>query len=236
MISYDENQPLIAIHVPKSAGTSVRKVFGRWFHPSAFFRHYHDEEKGRPPRKVDLREIGKPRLGRLGSMLNLRPHPVCIYGHFPRARGYGIEELFPEVRQFVTILRDPFETAVSNYHYLRRVGERWVDRSHIPQTDLRSHLMNTPSTALDHFPRAVTAENYRSIIDEWFIDIGISEQLEESLRRIALKLGKKFDPVHLGRLNVTDRPGEAPDELKDLHRVANPLDYLVYEYVREKFN
>jgi len=236
MIDYDENEPLIAIHIPKSAGTSVKKVFGRWFHPSAFYRHYYDQEKGRPPRHVDLRTPREPRMGWIGSVLGLRPRPVCIYGHFPRARGYGIEELFPEVRQFVTILRDPFETAVSSYHYVRRVGSKWADQSLIPQADLENHLMNKPCRSLDHFPREVTFENYKQLIDDCFIEIGISEQLEESLKRIALKLGKKFNPAYLGCLNVTERPRDTPLELRGLHREANLLEYLVYEHVRDKFN
>jgi hypothetical protein len=232
MIAYAKNEPLIAIHIPKSAGTSVRRVFKEWFYPSSFFLHYYDEEKGRPPHHVDLRSLAR-RPGRLwGSVLRRPDRPICIYGHFPRARGFGIEERFPEVRQFVAILLDPFETALSTYHYLRKAGETWQDQSRIPKTELREYLMDTPSRTLDHFPREITAENYKEIIGQYFIDIGITEKLEESLTRIASKLGKRFDPSRLPQLNVTERSDVASGDLREVHRERNPLEYLVYEYVR----
>lgn len=232
MIPYDKEQPLIAIHIPKSAGTSVRRVFKQWFHPSSFFTHYYDEEKGKPPRQVDLRSLARKRGGLLGPIVRTRNRPICIYGHFPRARGYGVETKFPEVKQFVTIMRDPFETALSMYHYLRKAGEKWKDQGSVPRVELGDYLLNTPSRVLDHFPRELTFENYEEMIDRYFIDIGITENLEESLLRIASKLGKEFDPRQLGQLNVTERTSPEPQGLRELHREKNRLEYLVYEHVK----
>lgn len=232
MIPYDKEQTLIAIHIPKSAGTSVRKVFKQWFHPTSFFTHYYDEKKGKPPRQVDLESLARKRASVFSSITRRPNRPICIYGHFPRARGYGVESRFPEVKQFVTIMRDPFETALSTYHYLRKAGENWKDRSSIPKVELEEYLLNTPSRVLDHFPRELTRDNYEEVIDTYFVDIGLTERLEESLAHIATALGKKFDPRQLGQLNVTERTTPSPQGLRELHREKNLLEYLVYEHVK----
>lgn len=222
MRPYDRSQPLIFIHVPKTAGTSVRTLFARWFE-DGLLSHYIDEPTGALPPRRDL------------AALHSRRRPVAVYGHFNSLRGSGVAEYYPQVRQFVTILRDPFDAAISNYHFAQRVGHRWADASRVPRQGLRNYLLETPPNLLHHFPRPLTAANHRALLEEDFIEIGVMEQLHESLRRIAAKLDLPFDPRWLTHANATPRGEPDPQDLRPAHRERFPLEYAIYDEAAARY-
>lgn len=217
MQKYDPTRPLIFIHVPKTAGRSVKTVFRQWF-GKGMHEHYFNEELGQmPPRRDSSKLAGQ-----------------VIFGHFNRLRGFGIEHYYPAVTQFVTILRDPFEMAVSTYFYLRKVAAGWKDPGRRPTATLESFVMSTPPNMLNHFPRPVTHENYRDQIDRWFIEVGITEWLPESLQRISEKLG--VPPAGtIPRENVSLRDAECPSGLRAQYEARHPLEFEVYEYAKRRF-
>lgn len=222
MRPYDPTQPLIFIHVPKTAGISVRNVVKDWF-PNRLHLHYNNEALARLPTRLDA-----------NALANADAPPV-IYGHFNRLRGFGIQDYYPDIKQCVTILRDPFEAAVSSYFYIRAQSARWSDKSLIPGDDLEHHLRSTPPNILNHFPREITQDNYRDIIEEYFIEIGLTEHLSNSLQRIATALNQPFDPASLPVLNATPRTREVPDGLAAHYEDAHPLEYAVYAHVKTRF-
>lgn len=174
MREYDKTAPLIVIHIPKTAGSSVKKIFKLWF-GDALYDHYFNERAGSPPPKRNL------------DLLHSPGRPLAVYGHFNRLRGFGVEHYYPEVQQFITILRDPFEMAISSYYYIRKNGTDWNDQTRVPKADLRQFLLNTPPNMLNQFPRAVTRDNYREQIEKLFVEVGVMERLPETVRRIATK-------------------------------------------------
>lgn len=222
MRAYDINQPLIVIHIPKTAGTSTEQIFRGWF-GDGFLRHYFDEVKSKMPEKYDLLKM------------HSREKPILLHGHFNKLRHFGIEDYYPEVSQFITVLRDPFEQLVSSYFYKRRVGSDWKDQSRIPLAGLRDYLLNTNPPMLNHFPGEVTMDNYKDIIETLFIEIGITEYLDESMRRIAKKLNLEYNPITLQRMNSSKRDQEVPYALREEFIEKNPLEFAVYRYVLEKY-
>lgn len=221
MRQFDPQKPLIFIHVPKTAGISVRNVVQSWF-PYRLHHHYHNEVTGTmpPPVSLDPEDYGEK--------------PPVIYGHFNSRRGFGVEDYYPGVTQFLTILRDPFETAVSNYFYLRKVSGAWKNQSRTPSGDLETYIQGTRPNILNHFPREVTMENFKDILEEYFIEIGITEQLPKSLKRMADKLGKSFDPDMLETMNVTARDQVLDETYRTQFRERHVLEYAVYNYVKAR--
>jgi hypothetical protein len=193
-------------------------VFRRWY-GDGLLEHYFNERAGELPLRRDLASVHSVDC------------PVGVYGHFNRLRGFGIEEYYPEVRQFVTIMRDPFESAISNYFFLRKSGSDWIDQSRVPTADLRNFLSKTPPNILNHFPREVTRDNYREQIDEFFVEIGNTESLESSLRRISYKLGMPFESDWLPFVNSTERDQPHPEDMRDEYAEHYPLEFEVYRYV-----
>lgn len=217
---YDPNWPLVFIHIPKTAGITCREVFGRWYGDNLLL-HYYDEANARMPKRYDL------------DAMHSVHSPVAVFGHFNRSRGFGVEHYYPAAQQFMTILRDPFERAVSTYFFLRKQASAYCDQSRIPQGDLTQYLrgLSPKMTMLNFFPREVTMDNYAEIIETYFVEIGLSEYLHESLQRIARKLGRDFEPAEVPKLNVSERDQEIPYDLKQEFMEERPLDYAVYRYV-----
>lgn len=153
--------------------------------------------------------------------------PVCVYGHFNRDAGFSINSLYPDIRQFICILRDPFDTALSYYFFMERKG-KGLGR-------LDEYLSSTKLNQLSHFPEVVTEENYIDLIENRFIWIGTTETLATSMEIIADRLNR-FVPTRLDRLNVSDRSVDEKrlDDYREVFQKNNPLEYKVYRYVAEK--
>lgn len=217
MRPYDPTLPLLVIHIPKAAGSSVKEIFKTWY-GDALFDHYYDEEAGRLPPRRDL------------PALHSAQRPIAVYGHFNRLRGFGVEDYYPEAQQFVTILRDPFEAAISSYYYIRQTGSGWRDQSRVPKGDVRQFLLSTPPNMLNHFPRSVTKDNYRTQIETLFVHVGVMEHLASSVQRIAAKLGMPFDARWLSHLNATPRDQEYPSDLRAEYAERHALEFEVYEF------
>jgi hypothetical protein len=215
---YDNNLPLIAIHIPKTGGVSFREILQGWF-GNRLLLHYFNASIGEMPAKYNL------------VNLHSQANPIVLYGHFNKSRCFGIENYYPEVEQFITILRDPFERVVSNYFYMRKNRSNWTDQSRIPEGELRDYILNTKGSFLNFFPREVTFDNYKDMLEKQFIVIGVTEYLDESIQRIANKLNCKYDSTLLSKLNVTERDQSIPYELKDEFIKKHPLEYAVYNHV-----
>jgi hypothetical protein len=224
LINYDKTKPLIAIHVPKSGGTSFREALKKWY-GSKLYLHYYNEARGKLPKKKRLTQWFSDQY-REG---------ICIYGHFNKNREFGIESYYPEVTQFITILRDPFELAVSEYFYLKKVSKKWKDQSRVSADDLENYLMNMTPNMLNHFPTSVTLDNYKDLLLENFIYIGITEDMETSVKMIAKKLSFT-SPSNLETLNKTVRTQRVPVELKNAFIEKNPIEYSVYEFAKAHYD
>lgn len=220
MPPYDPSQPLIFIHVPKTAGASVKAVVDSWF-PGRMHQHYFNEQQGGLPERLDL------------DAPAYAAAPPLIYGHFNRNRKFGVEDYYPQVRQFATILRDPFDMHLSRYFFTRKVSGTWKTGSDIGDVDLLDHIETGHLNMLEHFPRPVTADNYRDIIDEFFVALGTFETLEQSLRKMANIFGKPTAAIDaLPHRNQSDRDQVAPPGAYGRFRDRWPLEFEVYDYVR----
>jgi len=224
MIKYNKEIPLIYIHVPKCAGISVKRQFEEWF-GNRLIKSYPDERKGSYPKKRRLKKIFTGRY----------IEGVCVYGHFNSNRGFGVSDLYPEVKQFVSIIRDPAEVVVSNYYYLKKVGEEWVDQSRIPKSNLESYVEKCDINYLNHFPEGIREDNIGHYIDKYFVYIGIAEDLQFSLKRLAVNLNLQ-EPKKIGYLNRTKRGSNIDyDYVRKVVRQRFSLEYDFYEYVKCKY-
>ena len=221
MRKYDRSQPLVMIHIPKSAGTSARVIFDNWF-KEGLLTHYFEGTTGKMPQKYDL-------LG-----MHTIQTPIVVYGHFNKLRKFGVEDYYPEVKQCVTIVRNPLELTISRYFFIKKNIE-FMHPSQVPKEDtLEEFLQNCDINMLNHFPREMNMTNYKEIIEEYFIDIGITEYLDESMKRIANKLGFEYNSDMLGYLNVTKRDQEISAEAKETFVKKHELEFAVYNYALER--
>jgi hypothetical protein len=224
MKSYDKNKPLISIHIPKCAGASFSKVLKSWFGDN-FYRHYYDERLNRMPDKYRLTKKWRYWKYRKG---------ICVHGHFNNERKFGVSHYYPDADQFITILRDPFEMHLSYYFYIKKLGidafrngmvmEAAIDDSY----DLKKYLSESKCNLLQYFPFTFTLDNYREILSNHFIYIGVTEFLQTSVNILAKKIG--LSPVDVSYLNVSERQGKVPDSAREIFEQKHKLEYAIYEY------
>lgn len=229
MQTYNPSLPLISIHIPKCAGTSFRAVLQTWFGQNLLW-HYHDEVHNTPPVKHNLRE----------GFLGLRyRHQICIHGHFNRVRHNGVEDYYPDVKQRVTIVRDPFEVHLSNFFFIKRLQEMAYSAGKKnplvnPDYALTDYLRDQKkSYLLAFFPVDISLDNYKKIINDRYIYIGLAEDLQTSVNVLARKLG--FTPVAVPTANESPRTQAIPAEAGEEFIQNNPLEMAIYNHIKETY-
>ena len=216
---YDSRKPLISVHVPKCGGSSFRSVLKQWFGDDLYL-HYASEKNNTMPPKYELGA---------GS---------CVHGHFNKARDFGVEQYYPDVDQRITILRDPLEVAISGYFYkLKRIeaGTYFRDGEIIntPELSLEKHLTEKPSNYFKFFPFNDKEDEYRSILDDYFLYIGILEDIEKTICDVSRILEKPYiAPEHN---NSAPRTVIVPEKIAARFRLQNRRAFEIYDYARERF-
>jgi hypothetical protein len=130
------------------------------------------------------------------------------------------------------VVRDPLELMISSYFYTRAKSRNWKQSSPLYDLGLDDFIAQTDVNMLNHFPRRVTMDNFKDLIDQYFVYIGITEDLDESMRNIASCLGVSA-PRKMGRKNQTPRSRQVSAESERLFKEKHQLEYLVYEYARD---
>jgi hypothetical protein len=225
MRTYNPYLPLVSLHIPKCAGTSFDYVLKKWF-GKKLLRHYFNRQCGTLPKKHSLKHP---------LFFWLFNSDLCIHGHFNRARGFGIDDYYPNTQQFITILRDPFDQAVSLYFFVKGLKPQnsgIINESPAPAS-LEEYLINEESTIPLYFPMEMTTGNYVEFIEKHFVYIGVLENLQTSVNNLASRLKKV--QVKIPHYNKNDKTIviENEDFMRKLHRERNPFAYMLYDYARD---
>ncbi len=222
----------IFVHLPKTAGTTFHSIMEREYPRAAIVVLYGDlrarvaELCARP--EAELRAIR------------------AVYGHF----GTGLDELLPGPSALLTLLRDPVERVVSQYHYVRTHPEGqdhrhalegvhsledFVLRSPLAsvsgnqQTRLLGSPIGAPVARVDDamFGRAL------AWIERDDVVVGVQERFDEFVLLACRAFGwgwPAYRPQNVG----TGRPGLAgiPASTIDLIRERNAHDVVLHEAAR----
>jgi len=229
---YDPLRPLISFHIPRCAGTSFRETLLRWFGEKLVL-HYCQEGKGVLP---PVHPIGPG---------------TCVHGHFQHQRGFGVEDYYPRADQFIAILRNPLEQAVSHYFYMVKALNSHKDEFFKIDYDiqkeyfsLENFLKSNCSLMLEYMPfnhrwnnnLKMTMENHREILDEYFVYIGIVEDIGTSLKNLAALLGFPESSVVVEKHNAAQRFEQPSQEAVDAFMEQNRLEYAIYDYALKTYN
>ena len=215
------NAPSAPIHVfhhlPKCGGTSVRGVLADWFTVVEDYEGGWDRDHPDPVNLADLTSIH------------------CLCGHF----GPSLPERYPEISKaerfrVFTFLRDPLQRALSlrRYQLANRPGAGEDDQV----LDIGRFLLRSKNPMAELL--GATFDNYEAVLDQHFF-VGIFEELQESMNRLADLLGKPT--AVLPRLNVTQESKHSHEvhaisgDLLAMFQELHALDYLLYDYAVTKF-
>lgn len=207
----------------------MRKALGHWFGDG-----YHKLNQ-RQDARYGLEKL--PTQDQHGHWL---PDVRCIQAHFHHGHGFGLPYFYPEVDQYITILRDPFDLMVSMYFFTKgrsKAGLFWHRGRPVDITQqyptIESYIRSYPYWMFSHLPQDLTLANYRSKLAEQFVYIGIFEDLQTSINRLAQKLGKP--PVEVPRSNVSQYDEMVPRHLREQFYFDYPLPKKIYDFACEHY-
>lgn len=219
---YNSREPLISLHIPKCAGQSFRQVLEQLF-PGRLYVHYFQQHNALPPKHP------------------LEPG-ICIHGHFNQTKGFGVIDYYPEVHQFITILRDPLEAAISNYFYWKTKARAIHLKNGVitpggehDYKNINDFFQKRPkSNMLDFMPCQVTRENYKEIFETQFVWIGLVENLQqhinELIRLLDLPSGNAVHAVQVNRVNSSTRDEPLSPHIREAFITGNQLEFEIYHY------
>ncbi|WP_296696973.1 sulfotransferase family 2 domain-containing protein [Thiocapsa sp. UBA6158] len=228
---------LLFIHIPKTAGTSVRVLLQDWLEPEELvllygespgileseFRAWSDEEKV------------KVRLG---------------YGHFH----YGLHEALPQHSKYVTLMREPVDRVLSLYYFYRDVVTGPANDLIVKnRLDIRGFLtggfflqsdneMVRMISGLHPIPFGTCGPEHLEIalqhLEEDFADVLFVDTIHTGLARLHRTVCRKDTGFAVGRENCnTERPKAADldEETIELLMHATRWDRRLYEAAKRRF-
>lgn len=224
--AYDPGQPLVSIHVPKSGGSTVRAHLQAWFGDQLRY-HYAEEARGQLPAKWPLGP------------------GMCVHGHFNSRRGFGVSDYYPEARQFITFLRDPLESHISLYFYLKqhqdsyhyqgrpyRILDEFPDLPAFIEGICKDREHRFALSFLRYLPASLLARAKPDALLRKFLHVGITADLDTSVAILARKMGR---PV-LERQHLNAAPRDeaiAYQQLLAGHERHYGLEHEIYRQANE---
>jgi hypothetical protein len=216
------------LHVPKTAGSSIRTLLKQNYAPDTMIAF-----------SGDL----KPLEWYRAAPPDFRAGHALVHGHFP----YGLHEGVPEYTYF-TFLRDPVDRHFSDYHFLKRYEPHpmhaAIASGEIGLDDWADIFRRLPMYAnmtagylsgegAERHPDRASLERARFNVRRDFTFCGLTERFDESVLILARRLGWR-SIFYLTKNVSADRT--VPGDLRERTRAHLSLDYELYEFARRDFD
>lgn len=237
-----DSRPLIFLHIPKTAGTTLERILARQYGHDALFKMRPEEEdlEGAVQRLRDL-DAATRRKVRL------------IHGHMH----FGIHDVLGEPVPYMTMLRHPVDRVISHYYYVKRRPNHYLHDLVRDGMTLREYVETagggrsiefdngqTRAYAGPPYDRAEVGtcdeemlEAARRNLDTHFRAVGVSERFDESLLLFRHAFGWRL-PFYV-RHNVTrNRPSmdEVDPETRAVVEEHSRLDLALYRYATDRLD
>jgi hypothetical protein len=227
--------PCILVHVPKTAGTSLRAELAALLPPDINIHvDYTDASRSFSDRLDDavarFIERAEPEGIRFAS------------GHIQARHVTRIADRLPQAR-FVTMLREPAARVVSDYRHQSSPRQPGFEafRARVPDLEAYLGLPGERDKAAIHLlppdlRRRGDAAACIDYITRRFAFVGIQEMYQECFRLLTALTGQARAPrlrENVGLDGPTD--GAVPPELAERIRALNPLDSAIHDHFSARF-
>lgn len=228
----NEEQTVIFLHIPKTAGVTMESIIQRQYYPQSITAF----PASAPERAKQYNEFKK--LSESAKRRN-----KLIRGHIC----FGLHEFLPQQSTYITFLRDPVERVISLFYFIRRVpGHPYYSSIVSSNMSLEEFVCSGMGKQIDNVQTRVLTDSWnvefgkcshkmlesaKSNIDNYFAVVGLTGRFDESLILLKQKFGWKN--IFYQRKNVTkNRPLQEDIADKTLEEIKkyNELDIELYRY------
>lgn len=222
-------EQIIFLHIPKTAGTTLREIVYAQYAADRIIPIYPDERfinmetfSQLPPEKKDMVDI--------------------FIGHF----AYGFHQRLSGNRpyKYATMLRNPIARSLSLYNHLRHrhFSDINISFSELLKSKQGNQFRNSQSRYLAGWGAQEILNTAIRHIEQDFLFVGITERFDESLLLAAHDLAWHLHPYQ--RLNVTSKMWHInyADELRNdkesmqALKKLNIIDLQLYQYASNRFS
>ncbi len=226
---------VIFIHIPKTAGRTLGEVLDRQYRPDGIFKIYgYGGGVAQAVEKLtDAPEAEKRRI-------------ELIRGHYR----FGLHELLPQDSTYVTMLRDPFERAISHFHMVRQAPQHPLHLRACEMT-LDEYVTSGVSREMDNGQTRLVSglekdvafgacgaemlERAKENVESRFSGVGIVEQFDASLVLMKTVLG--WGDIRYLPRNVAARRSRRADFSETVQSAVaaqNLLDLELYRWAHHR--
>jgi len=245
------HRPTIFLHIPKTAGTTLRFILEDFYDKSETFKLYENEEHSGFAAFKKLTDAEKRKI-------------KFFLGHMP----FGLHREIPQECKYITMLRDPVEQFISYHNHMKTIAcdsgipemrRKWAEIAKMNleeytasnifpfnynfQVNLLSDRFDydykprDPSDSADRPPTTKHLEEAKHNLKNHFSLIGLTERFDESIilaRRILGIPIPYFSVENRGQGRKAKR--EYPQKTLDRIAEKNSLDMELYQYAVKLFN
>lgn len=237
---------LIFLHIPKTAGTSLRKVVERFYDKDEIYAIYEEHIK-------EFKDVPDDKKNKI----------KVFYGHV----SFGLHKYIPQPTSYVTILRDPVERVISLYSYVSKLKDHpYYKQFDFDKMTIAEFVQSGITLEADNEQTRLVSgidcefgkctsemlETAKENLRKHFAVVGLSEYFDESVLLMKLAFGWKL-PIRLSlkkivsgtaspfyeRTNVSinrvRRDELSEDDLFAIDKF-NELDIQLYRYAKELFH
>ena len=237
-----EEPVVIFVHIPKTAGTTLRHIIQHQFNPRNIFEFYNLEKKqNRISTGVE----------KLKSFSDSQKNAInFVSGH----AGFGLHKFLHRPYTYITVLRDPVARILSYYYFLQKKESDLVKNKSLEDfVCTYKGVHNSMSCYLSgvtldfQLRNPIDLENARyssetlalakQNLKEHFKVVGLVEKFDETCILLKKSLGWDI-PLNYARKNVSTKSKstqDIPQKTLSLIYKFNDLDIQLYEYAQEVF-
>ena len=216
----------LIIHIPKTAGTTLRHIVDQTFGPENVVTYYNQNS-------VQL-------LDNLDAHLKMHPNYKAIIGHFT----FGLHNKIEWPSKYITFLRHPVARTISQYKETLANHRQHIQGKDGSILDLIESVENNPEFYEDYQTKHIVGDDpgYVSgapmgevaleILDDYFDGIGLVEYFDQSIALMSQNFG--WRPTKYQKLNERNIDIELTPELIEKINSLNKNDLVIYETVKKK--
>jgi len=228
----NENMKYFFVHVPKSAGTSFRKMLHSIFTMNEVY-----------PTNAEIKKASNPYVN-VKMLKGLKPNRIkktkLFHGHMPH---FCVKHLNYPIKK-LTFLRDPVQRTISNLYHLQRHNKKYKEST------LNEILKKEPLRFNNRQTRYfLNSEFNLRRLDQHHLDValfnlekmdflGITERYDESIELLSKTFNWTFEKIEKLNQNKAKKKSQynVEEDVLDLIKQNTKLDEQLYAYGLLLFN